>query len=162
MSLKNHIRWQVEQCHWLNNMYAQDLTDAELMTRPVPGMNHMAWQLGHLISSSNEMLAGIGQPGTTLPAGFAESHSKEAAACDDPKKFATKAVYMDLTEKVKAASLAAIDAVPDNKLEDPSPEAMRDYAPNTAAVLTLLGTHWLMHSGQFVAVRRKLGKPALF
>ncbi len=162
MSLKNHIRWQVEQCHWLNNMYVQDLTDAELMTRPVPGMNHMAWQLGHLISSSNEMLAGIGQSGTTLPAGFAEAHSKEAAACDDPKKFATKAIYMDLTEKVKAATLAAIDAVPDNKLEDPSPEAMRDYAPNTAAVLTLLGTHWLMHSGQFVAVRRKLGKPALF
>jgi uncharacterized damage-inducible protein DinB len=108
------------------------------------------------------MLAGIGQQSVELPAGFAEAHSKEAAACDDAKKFATKAVYMDLTEKVKAASLAAIDSVPENKLEDPSPEAMRDYAPTTAAVLTLLGTHWLMHSGQFVAVRRKLGKPAIF
>jgi hypothetical protein len=162
MSMKNHVRWIVEQCHWLNNAYVQDLNDSDLMLRAVPGMNHMAWQLGHLISSSSQMLAGIGQPDVALPAGFAEAHSKEAATCDDPKKFATKAVYMDLTEKVKAATLAAIEAVPENKLEDPSPEEMRDYAPTTAAVLTLLGTHWLMHSGQFIAVRRKLGKPAIF
>jgi hypothetical protein len=162
MSMKTHIHWIVEQCHWLNNAYVQDLTDAELMLRPVPGMNHMAWQLGHLISSSSEMLGMIGQPGVALPAGFAEAHSKEAASCDDPKKFATKAVYLDLTEKVKAATVAAIEAVPDNKLEEASPEGMREYAPTTAAVLTLLGTHWLMHSGQFVAVRRKLGKPAMF
>ena len=26
----------------------------------------------------------------------------------------------------------------------------------------LLGTHWLMHAGQFVPIRRKLGKPPLF
>ncbi len=162
MSLKTHIRWLVEQCHWINGMYVQDLTDADLMLRPVPGMNHMAWQLGHLISSTSRMLGWIGQPAPDLPAGFAESHSKEAATCDDPKKFATKAVYMDLTEKVKAATVAAIEAVPDNKLEEPGPEDMRDYAPTTAACLTLLGTHWLMHSGQFVAVRRKLGKPAMF
>jgi hypothetical protein len=162
MSLKTQVRWIVEQCYWINNMYVQDLTDADLMLRPVPGMNHMAWQLGHLISSTQRMLAGIGQPAPALPAGFAEAHSKEAATCDDPKKFATKAVYMDLTEKVKAATVAAIEAVPDSKLDEPGPEDMREYAPTVAACLTLMGTHWLMHSGQFVAVRRKLGKPAIF
>jgi len=39
---------------------------------------------------------------------------------------------------------------------------MREYAPTVASVLMLLGTHWLMHAGQFVPIRRKLGKPALF
>jgi hypothetical protein len=162
MSLKTHIRWLVEQCHWIAGSYVQDLTDADLLLRPVPGMNHIAWQLGHLISSTDKMLGLLGQPGFALPAGFAESYAKEMAACDDPKKFATKDVYLDLANKAKEATLAALDAIPESKLDDPGPEDMREYAPTNAAVLTLLGTHWLMHSGQFIAVRRKLGKPAMF
>ncbi len=31
--------------------------------------------------------------------------------------------------------------------------------PTLGAVLLLAGSHVLMHSGQFVSVRRKLGKP---
>jgi len=26
----------------------------------------------------------------------------------------------------------------------------------------VLGSHWMMHAGQFVPIRRKLGKPPLF
>ena len=108
------------------------------------------------------MLGMLGQPGPALPAGFEEGYTKETAASDDPAKFATKDVYLDLAAKTKAASLAALDAIPESKLDDPGPEPMREYAPTVAAVLTMLGAHWLMHSGQFVAVRRKLGKAPLF
>ena len=125
-------------------------------------MNHLAWQLGHLITSSKKMLGGLGQPAPALPAGFEESYSKETANLDNPAMFATKDVYLELAAKIKAASLAALDAIPESKLDDPGPEAMREYAPTVAAVLTMLGTHWLMHAGQFVAVRRKLGKAPLF
>ena len=52
-------------------------------------------------------------------------------------------------------------AIPETKLDDPGPEPMREYAPTVAVVLTMLGAHWLMHAGQFVAVRRKLGKVPL-
>ncbi len=162
MSLKNNIRWQIEQNHWIAMAYVQDLTDADLLLRPVPGMNHIAWQLGHLITSSHMMLETLGQPAPALPAGFKESHSKEMAACDDPAKFATKDVYVDLSGKIKESSLAAVEAIPESKLDDPGPEPMREYAPTVAAVLTMLGGHWLMHSGQFVAVRRKLGKAPIF
>jgi hypothetical protein len=162
MSLKNHIRWQIEQNHWIAMAYVQDLTDADFMLRPVPGMNHIAWQMGHLITSSKNMLNTLGQPAPTLPAGFEQSSAKEMATCDDPAKFATKDVYLDLAAKTKEASLAALDAIPESKLEDPGPESMRDYAPTVAAVLTMLGAHWLMHAGQFVAVRRKVGKAPLF
>jgi hypothetical protein len=125
-------------------------------------MNHIAWQLGHLIVSTHGMLAGIGQPVPSLPAGFAESHTKETAGSDDRSKFAKKDVYLELAAKMKDATLAAIDAIPESKLEEPGPESMREYAPTVAAVLSMAGAHWLMHSGQFVAVRRKLGKPAIF
>ncbi len=63
---------------------------------------------------------------------------------------------------MKAAVLAAVDATPEADLDKPAPESMRDYAPTVASVLTLLRTHRLMHAGQFVPIRRKLGKPALF
>jgi hypothetical protein len=162
MSTKNLIRWQVEQNHWITNAYVQDLSDADLFLRPVPGMNHIAWQLGHLIVSTHGMLSGLGQPVPALPAGFAESYTKEMAACDDRSKFAKKDTYLDLSAKMKDATLAAIDAIPESKLDEPGPEQMREYAPTVAAVLSISGAHWLMHAGQFVAVRRKLGKPAIF
>ena len=63
---------------------------------------------------------------------------------------------------MKAASLAAIAATPDNALEAPAPERVRQFLPTVAAVLAALGGHWLMHAAQFVVVRRKLGKPLLF
>jgi len=63
---------------------------------------------------------------------------------------------------MKAATLAAIDATPESSLDQPGPESMREYAPTVSAALLILGTHWLMHAGQFVPIRRKLGKPALF
>ncbi len=162
MSLKDNIRWQIEQCHWLTTAYVQDMTDADLLLRPVPGMNHVAWQLGHLITASKMMLGELGQPAPALPAGFEEGYTKETSGSDDPARFATKDVYLDLAAKIKAASLVAVDAIPERKLDEPAPEQMREYAPTVAAVLTLVGTHWLIHSGQFVALRRKLGKPVLF
>jgi hypothetical protein len=143
-------------------MYVEDLSDSDLLVRSVPGVNHIAWQLGHLISGDKQMLEMLGHPAPALPEGFAERYTKETVASDDPARFDTKADYLALAEQMKAATLAAVDATPEDTLEAPGPEAMREYAPTIASVLTLLGTHWLMHAGQFVPIRRKLGKPALF
>ena len=162
MTAKEVIRHVVEFCHEVTRGYLNDLTDKELFVRAVPGSNHIAWQLGHLLSSEQQMLTGIGHKAPALPAGFAEAHTKETSTSDDPAKFFKKADYLTLMDKMKAASLAAIDATPEKDLDKPGPESMRQYAATNAAVLTLLGTHWLMHAGQFVPVRRKLGKPAMY
>jgi hypothetical protein len=39
---------------------------------------------------------------------------------------------------------------------------MREYAPTKAATFMLFGNHLVMHAGQFVPIRRKLGRPPLF
>jgi hypothetical protein len=65
-------------------------------------------------------------------------------------------------EQAKAAILAAIDATPESEFDKPGPEPMREYAPTVGAGLLILGQHWMMHTGQFVPIRRKLGKPAMF
>lgn len=162
MTAKDAIKNVVEFCHMLTRTYVEDLSDADLLVRSVPNSNHIAWQLGHLIAGDVQMLGRIGRKGIDLPANFEAAHSKEAATSDDPAKFLKKRQYLELADKSKVTVLAAIDATPERDLEQPAPEAMRSYCPTIGAVLTLLGTHWLMHAGQFVAIRRKLGKPALF
>ena len=59
---------------------------------------------------------------------------------------------------MRRATLAALDATPDEVLDNPSPQRMRDYAPTVGAVFALMAAHELMHAGQFVPVRRMLGK----
>ncbi|MBK9127703.1 MAG: DinB family protein [Phycisphaerales bacterium] len=162
MTTKDAIRHTIEFCHRVVEDYVNDLADRDLCVRSVPDSNHIAWQLGHLISSDVHMLQALGRAAPTLPPTFDAAHSKETATSDDPAKFCRKAEYLKLTEQVRSAKLAALAATPEEDLDKPGPESMRAYAPTVGAVLMLLGTHWLMHAGQFVPIRRKLGKPALY
>ena len=162
MNAKDVIRNVIESCYMITGEYLKDLQDKDLFVRPVPGANHAAWQLGHLIGGSHMMLTGIGRQAPALPANFAAAYTKETSTSDDPSKSHKKSEYMAWMEKMRAASLAAVDATPDADLDRPGPESMREYAPTVGAVLTILGTHLLMHAGQFALVRRKLGRPPLF
>ncbi|TWT92357.1 DinB family protein [Stieleria varia] len=156
----------IEQTYGFSQMvlksYIGDLTDAELLHRPGEGCNHIAWQLGHLISSECSLLDSVA-PGNSieLPDGFAEKHSKENAGSDDPADFATKDEYLALFEKLQAASLGALASLSDEDLEKPAPEFLQSMCPNVGAVFVLISTHVMMHVGQFVPVRRKLGKPVV-
>jgi hypothetical protein len=148
--------------HMLVRTYVDDLSDADLLVRSVPGTNHIAWQLGHIISGSKMMLQSIGQPAPELPAGFDAKHTRETASIDDPAKFCKKDEYLSLLDGMKAASLAAFAAIPESDLDKPGPEQMRQYAPTVGSVLMMISNHWMMHIGQFIPIRRKLGKPAKF
>jgi len=162
MNAKEILRQATELSYMVTMAYLDDLDDADLLVRSVPGANHIAWQLGHLVLGTRHMLQELGQPAPEVPKHFEAAHGKEAAVSDDPGTFAKKAEYLALAEHMKAATLAAIDATPESSLDQPGPESMREYAPTVSAALLILGTHWLMHAGQFVPIRRKLGKPALF
>jgi hypothetical protein len=159
---KNLLRQSVEMGHMVTKAYVEDLTDADLLVRSVPRSNHIAWQLGHMIGATRGMLASLGHEAPALPEGFEAAYTRETADSDSAAKFATKVEYVVLMDRMKAASLAAIDATPEADLDLPGPESMREYAPTVGAVLMLLGSHWLMHAGQFVPIRRKLGKVPLF
>jgi hypothetical protein len=139
--------------------YMGDISDAELLVRPVPGMNHAAWQLGHLISSENMMISGMGYGMPQLPDGLAESHSREASTSDDGAKFATKEQYLKWMADQRAGTMAALASASDADLGKPSPESMQAYAKTVGAVFNIIGLHMMMHSCQWVALRRKLGKP---
>ncbi|MCC6125862.1 MAG: DinB family protein [Pirellulales bacterium] len=162
LSVKDMIRNQFKFGDMLIQSYLGDLDDADLLVRSVPGANHIAWQMGHLISSAQHILKELGHESAPLPAGFAEAHAKDTSASDDPARFAAKDEYLRLQGLMLEAMNAALDKTPESVLEEPGPEAMREYAPTKADIFMLLGNHLAMHAGQFVPIRRKLGKPALF
>ena len=120
----------------------------------------MAWQLGHLIASESSLVNAICPgKGLELPAGFAEAHTKEVAAGGDTSKFYKKSEYADLFEKSKVATLSALGGLSAEDLDQPSPEAFRKMFPTVGGVAVLIATHSMMHAGQIVPLRRKLGKP---
>lgn len=160
MNAKDAIRSSANLTSMVITSYVGDLDDADLMRRPTAGCNHIAWQLGHLIASEVQLLEGPapGQ-GIKLPEGFAAAHSKEKANDDNPANFLTKAEYLELFNKVRANSLAALEAFPEKELDSPAPESLRAFCPTMGEVFNLIADHPLMHAGQFVIVRRQLGKP---
>ncbi|NND98492.1 MAG: DinB family protein [Pirellulaceae bacterium] len=163
METKEAIKSTMDLCAMVFQGYLEDLGDADLMKRPGEGCNHLAWQIGHLIASEVHMVESVCPgKGATLPDGFAEDHSKETAASDDASKFRTKDEYLSLMGQVREATAAALDELPDAKLDDPAPENFRSFCPTVGNMFILIGTHPMMHAGQIVPVRRQLGKPVVF
>lgn len=158
---KDVIRDLIAFCHRVTTVYLSDFTDQELLVRPLPGMNHIAWQLGHLICSERTMLTRLGCPMPDLPPGFPEWYTAQTARSDDPELFQTKAEYFALWATIRAATLTALEAVAEAELAEPTPESMHRYATTVAGAFRHVGTHELMHAGQYPAVRRRLGKPVL-
>jgi hypothetical protein len=57
--------------------------------------------------------------------------------------------------------MAALDGLSDEALAAPSPEHFRSFFPRVLDIFNLAAGHPLTHAGQFVVVRRQLGKPVV-
>lgn len=154
---KDVIRNVISSSDMVFNAYLADLTDDDLLVTAVDGTNPLAWQLGHVVAGERGMLEMI-KPGASpaLPAGFEEAHSKETAAPHAFKKVCSKAEYLEAHKAQRAATLATLDALPDDQLDK---ETGMEWAPTYCAVLNMIGLHQLWHATQAIPVRRKLGKP---
>ncbi len=163
MKAQDVLRTALQGTQHLLNAYLADLSDADLLVRPVPGANHIAWQLGHLIASESRMAEfGPAFKYPALPAGFDRQHSKETAQINPPRGFSTKEQYLNLFNAIRQVTVAALDKLSDQDLDRASTGPMAQWAPTLGALLMLTSNHTLMHAGQYTVVRRKLGKPILF
>ncbi len=162
MDLKQAITFNLSSSQFLVDGYLADLTDAELMVRPVPGANHIAWQLGHLIAAER-YLADKAAPGKMqpLPEGFVERHKKDKAASDIPADFFSKAEYSQLAQRVRADTKAAVDSLPMVDFDNPA-SGGPPFIKTVGDVFLFISGHWLIHAGQWAVVRRKIGRAPLF
>lgn len=163
MTLSEHIKVSLELPTIIVNNYLEDLTDQDLLLRPSENMNHIAWQLGHLISSESFHISEVFPDSMpALPADFKEKYTKETAASDNPDDFHSKAEYLKLMQEQRQGTLAVLAKLSDQELMQPSPESVSYLGPIVGSVFAGESTHWMMHAGQWAVVRRKLGKAPLF
>jgi len=162
MHAKDVIRNTIEMSDRIFGRYLDDLSDADLLVRPVEGMNNTAWQIGHLIMSERSMLESI-KPGSSpaLPEGFDEGHGREKFTENDPAKFLPLAKYRELWKAQRDATYAVLETLSDDELDAPSDERFRKFIPTVGGVMNMIGSHVLMHAGQLVAVRRLTNKPVV-
>jgi hypothetical protein len=163
MNTKEAIKHNLDFNYMAMKQMLADLSDADLLVRPVPNANHIAWQLGHLITSEVGLLNYVpGARPAELPAGFAEKHDRKNVASDAAADFLSREQYLALFDRVRAGTEAALGKVSDTDLDQKLTGDVARYCPTVGAVFMLLGGHIMMHAGQFTVVRRKLGKPILF
>lgn len=160
MNALDAIKKSIANTDMIVSPYLGDLQPQELLARPIPGCNHIAWQLGHLIAGENQLL-GKAFPGKmpNLPAGFADKYTKETSGSDNPASFHTKEELLRLWKEQREGTFKLIDGLKESELQNPTG---LDYAPTVADLLILIGHHALMHAGQWAVVRRKLGRAPLF
>lgn len=163
MNSSQAIKLNIDMAQMCCNMYLDDLTDEDLLQRPTKGCNHINWQIGHLVSSDHNMVSAV-VPGKMppLPEGFADKYTKETAKSDNASDFCTKAELLAAASEQLTAVVSALAALSDADLDAATPEPINAYAPTVGALFSMLGSHWMMHSGQWVVVRRQLGRPPLF
>ena len=163
MNTHEAIQGSLKLAREITDMLLADLSDDDLLVRPVPEANHIAWQLGHLISSEHHMMSELPESDMpALPDGFAEKYSKETSKSDDANHFESKQTYLDLYGKVRKGTLATLERLSDDRMGEPAPEAYREMFKTVGGLVSLQASHELVHLGQYSVVRRKLGKAVAF
>ena len=162
MTAKDAIRFLLKSNQTFLNQYLADLSDTDLLIRPVPAANHIAWQLGHLITGEvHAFLSKIpGANPPTLPPGFAEQHSKETSTLEPPAGFSKKEEYLALFQIIHQEIHTALDKISEADLDKDS--GWGAFAPTVGDLFLMIADHEMMHIGQFTVVRRMLGKPVVF
>ena len=159
MNSREAIKNTIETADMVCGAYLGDLTDEESMKRPHAGCNHVNWQIGHIIASENGMAnACVEGAVPALPEGFADKYTKETASSDDASAFVPHSQLLEIAKSQGEAVLKMIDGISDTEFDKPAPESMQAYAQNIGAVVNMMGSHWMMHAGQWVIVRRELGR----
>jgi DinB family protein len=163
MDAKDAARTTMRTADFFIESYLSDITPQEMLVRPAPGANHLAWQLGHLISAETRLVEAA-VPGSMppLPEGFAERHSKDGAASDNPADFLSRDEYFRLAKNVRAATLKVLDSVDEADLDKPVAGRVPPFVKKAGDCFMTAGGHWILHAGQWVVLRRHLGRDRKF
>ena len=134
-----------------------DLTDEQMVAQPSGVINHPAWTLGHLGATSDALAGMLGLP-STFPDAWREACRMGSIPSGEAADYPGKAELLEQLRAQHQRVAAAVAAVDDERLQQPTPPRLRERFPTigdfAAALMTMHEGH---HLGQLAAWRRALG-----
>lgn len=139
-----------------------DLNDAAMVAQPASGMNHAAWVLGHLTSTCDVAMMGLGEP-KVAPEGWRDRFGPRSQPLPDRAAYPNKEVLLDALREGHVQVSRAVRGLDAQRLLAPPAEArFRERWPALADMLLhVMISHEQMHLGQISAWRRVQGLPAV-
>ena len=139
--------------------YVADLKPTEWHFQPVPGMNTVAWVVGHLTLVEHRRATALGATGLPdLPAGFAERYGPTRQPAGAQPALDSPAELTRLFHAVRDRLRAAVREATPERLAAPLAPPHPLFATVGEATL-FLPQHAALHFGQVTVLRRILGYP---
>jgi hypothetical protein len=142
-------------------MHLSDFSEADMLVRPVEAANHVAWQLGHLVNSTINLINSVSPGALAAPEpAFAERHGYNGTKLNDG--FESKEQLLRRFNAMNDALIKWVQNLSDADAARETQDPIKGFAPTVGHLAYAHPVHVMMHVGQIQVIRRKLGKPILF
>ncbi len=142
----------------------EDIEESRWFEQPAPGVQHVAWQVGHLASSQVALIHArcFGkEPSECLPAGFRDKFGRGSTPTADRSAYPPIVEIRDVFDRTHLETLDLIRSIPEGELERPVTGEPHPMFETKAQCIATAATHETFHAGQIGLTRRLFGKSAI-
>lgn len=148
---------------WTQELLA-DIEESVWFEMPAPGVNHVAWQVGHLAASQVALIhvrCCEQNAEDCLPTGFKDCFGRGSTPVSDSAAYPPISEIRVVFDRIQNEAIERITALPDSEWTrevGPPPHPM--FTTKEGAIATAV-MHETFHAGQIALLRRFFGKAPL-
>ncbi|MCH2609470.1 MAG: DinB family protein [Pirellulales bacterium] len=140
-----------------------DIDQSEWFRQPQTGLNHIAWQVGHLAMAMYGLVlfrqrGRVEEDLDLMSSTFRKKFSRGSTPADSADDYPPISEILEVLNRVYDRALEYLDDYPLEQLNDPVDEPYAAYATKLGCVI-FCAHHEMLHAGQIGMLRRLLGKP---
>jgi DinB superfamily len=149
------LRQSIDTARRMTLGLIEDIPDDQWTYQPFAGANHVAFNLLHLLVSSDWGPTALGDPAHPWVDLF-EGVLKQGPLVDRAS-YPPKEVLLEALAAAQARFTGLLDRLRDEDLDRPTTGAIAEYAPTLGAVLDSHVWHEGFHCGEIAVIRKALG-----
>ena len=160
MTANEAIASALTASHGRFDAVVDDLSPAEFESQPIPGVNSIAWMLGHLALTDRRIVGLLGGPLPALPDGFEAPFKTTKQPAVGQKGLGDPKELLAIFDAHRRALIVAVRAATPEQLAAPLPTP-HPLFKTVGEAAAFLAVHVGLHAGQVTVIRRALGYPPL-
>lgn len=154
------IAFALTASHARFRAFVDDLKPDEFERQPIPGVNSIAWMLGHLALTDRRIAGLLGGALPPLPDGFEATFKTTKQAAVEQKGLGDPKELLATFDASRRALIDAVKGAPAEKLAAPLPNPHPLFG-TVGEAAAFMAVHLGLHAGQVTVIRRALGYPPL-